>query len=397
MPRSSSSVNSRLSLQCSALLVSLITLAALSGCRQHDFPDYPANYHEYAYIPNAGSNSVTILDVVNVRLDRELAVGDHPVDVVANPTRNEIYVLNAGNGISNGSVSVINAETNQVAATIAVRRKPLALALDASGKRAYVANFASNSLSVLDLTSRREIAVLGVGEGPSAVRVAPDGRSVVVANAIANSLVVLDADQLLSPTSHPLRAVFEGCPGASDIVILPNSLKAFAACAEGHQVMVIAIGHSAQPDQLEAMLDVGKAPAHLALKPDGGELFVANSGSDSISEVSTPTNDVGGAYMMGDSPMRGLVSADNSLLYVSNLGSQEVTVYAVDDGKRTGTIRVGDGPVAMALSGAGHLLFVVDTRSADVAVVRTGTRSLFTMISTGRQPAAIAIKAFTMK
>ena len=129
-------------------------------------------------------------------------------------------------------------------------------------------------------------------------------------------------------------------------------------------------------DRLEALLDVGRNPLQLALKPDGGELFVSNSQSNSISEIVTTTNDVGGAYIMGDNPVHGLVSSDNSLLYVANLRSQEVTIYSIDDGKRAGSIHVGDGPSAMAFSDAGHLLFVVDARSADVAVVRTVHRGM---------------------
>jgi DNA-binding beta-propeller fold protein YncE len=132
----------------------------------------------------------------------------------------------------------------------------------------------------------------------------------------------------------------------------------------------------------------------LALKPDGGELFAVNSLSDSISEVVTNTNDVGGAYMMGDNPVRGLVTRDNSLLYVSDFTSQYVTVYSIDDGKRIGSIHVGDGPSALAFSASGHLLFVVDSRSNDLALVRTSSRSLFTLLPTGRDPNAIAVKAF---
>ena len=163
--------------------------------------------------------------------------------------------------------------------------------------------------------------------------------------------------------------------------------------------------HPATPDRLEAMLDVGRAPVHLALKPDGGEVFVSNSQSNSISEIYANTDDVAGAYIMGDDPVRGLVSSDNSLLYVANLRSQEVTIYSIIDGKRVGWVRVGDGPSAMAFATAGHLLFVVDSRSSDVAVVRTrtqsvfekpgtGPRPLFTMIPAGRGPNAIAIKSF---
>jgi len=123
-------------------------------------------------------------------------------------------------------------------------------------------------------------------------------------------------------------------------VILPDSTKTFVACSSGHQVMAIALAHSAdannpvRPDALEALLDVGHSPVQLALKPDGGELFAANFDSDSISEIDTSMNDVRGAYLMGSHPVHGLVSADNLLLYVSNFRSQEVSIYSIDDGKR---------------------------------------------------------------
>jgi DNA-binding beta-propeller fold protein YncE len=156
-------------------------------------------------------------------------------------------------------------------------------------------------------------------------------------------------------------------------------------------------GRTVPADRLESLLDVGRAPVQLALKPDGGELFVSNSLSNSISEIVTSTDDVGGAYLMGDDPVRALVSADNSLLYVSNLHSQEVSIYSIDDGKRMSpSIHVGDGPSALAFSAEGHLLFVVDARSGDVAVVRTASRSLFTMLPAGRGPNAIAVKAFKL-
>ena len=44
-----------------------------------------------------------------------------------------------------------------------------------------------------------------------------------------------------------VRAVFEGCPGAADAVILPDSSKAFVACSAGHQVMAIALARARQP------------------------------------------------------------------------------------------------------------------------------------------------------
>jgi YVTN family beta-propeller protein len=395
---------SKIGARVSALLTLGLGLLTI-GCRSHDFPQYPPNYREFAYVTNGASNTVSVFDVVNVRLDREIQVGQNPTGVTANPKRNEVYVVNSGAGQNNGSISVIDTEKNAVVATIPVHRQPYFIDVNAAGDLAYVANSGSNSVSVLDLKARREVGIAGTGEGPGLARISPDGKSLLVTNRLGNSVSIFAADGRSLPR---IRKVIEGCAGATDAVILPDSSKAFVACSGGRQIMAIALARSgdstapARPDALEALLDVGKSPVHLALKPDGGELFVSNFDSDSISEVVTGTDDVGGAYLMGSHPVRGLVSADNTLLYESNFSSQEISIYSIDDGKRLvssgnqGSIHVGDGPDALAFSSGGHLLFVVDAGSSDVAVIRTSTASLFTLLPTGRQPNAIAVKAFRL-
>jgi YVTN family beta-propeller protein len=372
---------------------------ALSACHAHDFPQYPPGHREYAYVTNGGSGTVTVYDVVNLRVDREIAVGQNPVQVAASPTRNEVYVVNSGPASSTGSLavgslSVIDASKNTVAATIPLHRRPVAIDIDSDGARAYVANAQSNSISVVDLAARREVAQIGTGEQPVAVRLTPDGRTLVIANQLGNSVTLVEVK------TGKVRAIFDGCPGAADIAVLPDSSKTFIACSAGHQVMALSLAgaRDAQTDRLEALLDVGRGPVNLAIKPDGGEVFVSNSLSNSISEIDTSKNDVGGAYLIGEGPVRGLVTADNSLLYVANLNSQYVTIYSTEDGRRLPkSIHVGDGPTALALSSTGVLLFVVDTRSADLAVVRTDadSRAMISMVPTGRAPNAIAIKAFS--
>jgi YVTN family beta-propeller protein len=394
-----------------------ILVLFITGCRTHDFPQYAPNYREYVYVTNGGSDTVTILDVVNVRVDRELPVGHNPVAVAANPTHNEIYIVNSGAAPANGSLSVIDAEHNTIVATIPLHRQPLSIDLNSAGTVAYVANSGSNTVSVIDLTSRRETAQLAAGDNPVFVRLAPDGKTLVVANQHENSVTIIDA------LTGKVRASFAGCPGASQVVILPDSTKAFVPCSAGHQVMVIALAepatqpnakpgpdtaaHPAAPDRLETLMDVGLAPVDLAMKPDGGEIFASNSLSDSVSEIYNTTDEVGDTYMIGNNPVRGLVSPDNSLLYVANARAQEVTVYSIDEGKRIGSIHVGDGPGALAFSAAGHLLFVADSRSGDIAVVRTSTprvaaspeiaQSLFTLLPAGRNPNAIVDKAFDVQ
>ncbi len=388
----------------------LLPCALITGCRPHDFPQYPANYREYAYIANSGSNTVTILDVVNLRRDREIPVGPNPTGVAASPARNEVYVVNSGDGSANGSVSVIDAQTNAVAASIPVHKKPYFIDISADGHRGYVANSSSNNVSVLDLDSRKQIATIGVGEAPGVARISGDGQTLLVTNRVGGSVTLIDGHTL------KIRSVFDGCPGATDAVILPDSSKGFIACSAGHQVMVLALARAVKPnsqppteleksDHLLDFLDVGQSPINLAMKPDGGEIFVSNFGSDTVSEIATGNNEVGGASLIGAHPARGLVSADNSLLYISNFSANTVGVYSIDDGKRINAVQVGDGPDALAFSSAGNLLFVANSRSGDVAVVRATSYSpkgerkigaLFTMLPAAKQPNAIAAKAFLM-
>jgi YVTN family beta-propeller protein len=390
---------------CTALL-------GISGCHRSGFPDVPAGYREYAYISNGGSNTVTVLDLVYLRQDRTLQVGTSPTHLAANPVRNEIYVVNA----QSGTISVIDAETNRIAATLPVHRLPSFISVDPTGHRAYVANSGSNTISVLDLDRRREITVAGTGEQPDVNRIAPDGRTLVVTNRGSNSVSIFDVPPYNpGATREPLprlRAAFPGCPGASDAVILPDSSKAFIACSTGHQVMAVSLAAAPgswaarqnpalMTDHMLTLLDVGKLPVHLAMKPDGGEIFVSNFGSDSISEIATGTNEVGGTYTIGSGPVQGIVSRDNGTLWVANFGADSIALYSIDDGRVEPIgIHTGSGPDALAFSEDEHLLLAADAHSGDVAVIRTaGTAlpALFTMLPAGKSPNAIAVKAIKKK
>ena len=389
-----------------ALAATLTLLAAATGCSRNGFPAVPDGYREFAYITNGSSNTVTVLDLVYLRQDRTLQVGQNPSGIAANPRRNEVYAVNT----QSGSVSVIDAAANRVAATIGVRRLPYSIAVSPDGARAYVPNSGSNSVSVLDLDRRREIATAVTGEQPGIARVSPDNRTLVVTNRGSNSVSVFSIAQPQSPEGTPavkLRATVAGCPGATDAAILPDSSKVFVACSSGHQVMAIQLAAapgswaakqdpSLLADHLLTLLDVGKTPIHLALKPDGGEIFVSNFGSDSISEIDTWNNQVGGTYSIVSKPTGGVVSSDNSGLWISNFGADSITLYSIDDGHVVNTVHTGSAPDAIAFSSDQYLLLAADAHSGDVAVIRTQGKEgpgLFTILPSGKSPNAIAVKA----
>ncbi len=398
-------------LSCRSSVFLLLTLLS-AGCSRSTFPSYPAGYREFAYIANRTGNSVTVLDLVYLRPDRTLSVGVSPVALTVNPQRNEVYVVNAQPQSPSGSITVIDTTQNTAVATIPVHRTPSSLTLDAAGRRAYVVNTGSNTVSVVDLDFRREIAAYVTGDRPSAAEISPDGRTLVVANRAGGTVSLFSAHG--PESSAPplvLRATLPGCPGATSPVILPDSSKAFVACPSANQVLALSL--AAAPgswaahqdatqlqDHVLALLDVGKDPEQLTLKPDGGEIFVSNLASDSISEISTQTNEVGSTFAIGDRPAHGLVSEDGSALWISNSGADSLSLYSISDGKFISSLRLGNGPDALAFSSGEHLLLAADTRSGDIAIIRTASKlgpALLTMLPAGGGPSAIVVKSMAAK
>ena len=415
-------VTARLKLRCFLLLAALPLLTFL-GCNRHGFPEFPDGYREFAYVANSESNTVTVLDLVYLRPDRTLSVGNTPIALAANPKRDEVYVVNSMPGQAAGSVSVIDTARNTVVATIPVHRNPSYISVDSTGQRAFVANTGSNTVSVLDLASRKVIGTVATGEKPTMALISPDGRTLVVTNRASGSISVyasnipallVPAPVGTMPKSAPalsLRSTFAGCPGAADAVILPDSSKTFVACSFAHQVMAVWLAAapdswsakqdaSLTSDHLLALLDVGNNPTNLTLKPDGGEVFSSNRDSDSISEIMTQTNEVGSTYVIGNHPAHGLVSSDNGALWVSNVGGEAISLYSIADGKFLSSIRTGIAPDMLAFSDPEQMLLVADTRSGDVAVIRTASKlgpALFTILPAGGSPVAIVVKAMPAK
>jgi YVTN family beta-propeller protein len=371
--------------------------------------EYPPAYREYTYVTNGKSNDVSVIDNLSFKVVKTIPVGKSPTGVAISPTRNEVYVVNT----DSSSLSVIDAETNAVVAAIGLGGRPYFIDVSSDGRRGYIANSTSNNVSVVDLIGRKVIATIGVGVGAGMARVSADGKTVVVSNRGQDSVSLLDAEKL------SLRSSISICAQPTESAILPDPSKAFVVCAASSNSTKRKSGRSAQSnatdrpgqvavidlkaEKLLALLDVGKMPVHLALKPDGGEMFVSNFGSDSVSTIETGNNEVGNTQPMGGSPVRGLVSADNALLYESNFGSDTVSVYSIQNAKFIKAVPVGSNPDALALqparNGKQYSLLVADTRSNDVAVIFINPEkpswSLFTMIPVGIEPRQMAIKAFT--
>ena len=89
-------------------------------------------------------NAVAVLGTSNSR--QEIAVGTAPVALAVNATSGRVYIANRGSG----TVSVLSAATNTVLETIDIGSRPYLLAVDALTDQVLVSRTFSNVLTVID-------------------------------------------------------------------------------------------------------------------------------------------------------------------------------------------------------------------------------------------------------
>jgi phospholipase C len=106
-------------------------------------------------------------------------------------------------------------------------------------------------------------------------------------------------------------------------------------------------------------------PYGVAATPDGSEVWVTESGTNTVSVISTSTNEITGTVVVGVYPHGVAITPDGKTAYVANTGpntgpggSETISVVDVASQKQTGTVNVGEAPQLVAVSPDGSLAFV---------------------------------------
>ena len=104
---------------------------------------------------------------------------------------------------SSGTVSVINAATHAVTATIPVGSKPAGVAVDPAAGTVYVTNQGEGTVSVIDAAAGTVTATIPVGTDPDGVAVDPATHTAYVANLRDGTVSVISAAR--APTALTAR------------------------------------------------------------------------------------------------------------------------------------------------------------------------------------------------
>jgi YVTN family beta-propeller protein len=133
----------------------------------------------------------------------------------------------------------------------------------------------------------------------------------------------------------------------------------------------------------------------VAITPDGAFAYVTNSGSDSVSVISTASNSVVATVPLavGSIPRGIAISPDGQTAWVANSGDDTVSVIFTAANAISGgpiALPVGADPDGIAISPDGTAAYVAQ-QGNDVAIINTATRAIVDSVPDTMGPSRIAI------
>jgi len=307
------------------------------------------------YVTNSQDNTVSVIDATTASVIATVPVGSSPSAVAVTPNGRFAYVTNQ---FSN-TVSVISAASNTVVATVPVAISPRAIAITPNGAFAYVTGSPGSNLLVIDTATNTVVTTIPVAF-PFKLAIAPVGdlgyvthgsfvKSVTVINTATNSVV----------TDIPIPA-----DATLDTVVTPDGAFVYVTCLSfttGSKLAVI----DAATNTIVAIVPLPATfAAGLALAPDGAFAYVTNNG--------------GGVCCVEPRP--------SSISMIDTSSNTEVTRLPLP---------VGFSPNAVAVTPDGAFVYVADLSINSVLVFNAAINSLVTIVPVGSFPQSIAFGILT--
>src|SRR3990167_4225554 len=291
----------------------------------------------------------------------------------------KIYVANQGAN----TVSVINAATEEVIATVNVGTAPFLPSATPDGKKVYITNKNSNNVSVIDTTTDTVLTTISVGAGPQGIAVSPDGSKVYVINGDDASLSVIS-----TATDTVTQTVALSGVNQRDVIFSPDGSRAYVAAREPSAVIIFNAVTNTVIGSINLADDSN--PAGFAITPDGALLYVTSPVYSALYIINTATNTVTGTIAATPAFFATMNLAGTRMYVTSGPGGNIVSTVNTATNNVTDTIGVNFA-VDAGLNQAQTRLYVTSRTDGTVSVIDPSTNTIINTITVGIQPSGLAV------
>jgi YVTN family beta-propeller protein len=142
-----------------------------------------------------------------------------------------------------------------------------------------------------------------------------------------------------------------------------------------------------------ATVRVGVSPAQMVVSPDRKSVYIANTGSNTVSVLNTDNNTIARTIALPprSKPIDVAVNPDGRYLYTADGGSNRVSVLDTRARRVVASVRVGTQPLSVAAAPDGKTVYAANSGSGDVSVIDARTNRVVRAIPTGRFPSGVAV------
>jgi YVTN family beta-propeller protein len=312
-----------------------------------------------AYVADSGWDGFSAIDTADCKIIQTYNVGDPAVP--GDPGDQDYASTDEGVAIhgsrlyfadtGDSAIAVINAATlnpknyNPAETDINTGTFPEDLAVTPDGSQLWVANTgpqtqpdSPTSVSVISTATKKVTATIPTKGAPSQVAFSPDGTKAYV--------VTADGLWTFSTKSLSLSGFTPALGQPRSVAVAPNGTL-YVTDTNGDSVKVLS-----PAGRVTATIAVGGMPWDVVVSADGKTAYVANPDSDSVSVISTVTNEVTSTVAVkGDPDTLGL-TPDGSQLWIGQLSLAYVTLLDTKTATVVGSLSLG-GSAAQSADGYG--------------------------------------------
>jgi gliding motility-associated-like protein len=301
----------------------------------------PAPSEGYAYVPNASSNDVSVIQVSTGTVVATIQnVGTSPQYVTVSPDGSTVYVSCFGSY----NIIVIDATTNKITGNINLSTNPEGVVVSPDGTKLYACN--GTNVSVINTSNQQTIAQIPYGEYPFEIAVSPDGSKVYASDHYTDSVKVINT------VTNTIESAFKSDQVPSGLVVSPDGKRLYVANTYGDDIWVM----NTADNSLITSIPVGTGPWGEVLSPDGNTLYETNSGdaefsgganSNTVSVINTTTYKTTALIPVGRYPIGISITADGKKVYVANDIDDNVTVINTANNSIIGNVGVDTNPTSL--------------------------------------------------
>ena len=219
------------------------------------------------------ANQIAVVDTDIFKVKTNLDAGVHPVRVALQPDEKYLWVGNDSKEPGESGVTVIDAETHEVAARIPTGAGHHEIAFSDDSRLAFISNRNSGTVSVIDVQKLEKLEDVKTGSLPISIAFSGMSKALYVADGRDGVISVID------PASRTVRTRIEARPGLGPLRFDQGGRWAFVTNAAEDLVYVI----DTSVDRIAHEIEVGDRPYQVTFSR--AFAYVRSLGTERVSMV----------------------------------------------------------------------------------------------------------------